>query len=87
MIAAALQKHFESDTIVQIFAGMDFVAKIYSGFFKCIRMDANAPPALQKQFQSARRLCGHGYKYGHASALKMSHAPQVPDCGRARRKQ
>ena len=31
MIADALQKHFESDSVVQIFTGMDFEAEIHSG--------------------------------------------------------
>src|SRR6266850_8134678 len=36
MIAGALQKHFQRDPIVQIFAGMDLEAQVHSRFVKCI---------------------------------------------------
>src|SRR5882672_12760795 len=50
MISGALQKHFERDTIVQIFAGMDLEAQIHSRFVKCIE---DGTPARGQLFKSS----------------------------------
>jgi len=71
MIPGALQKHFKRNPIVQIFAGMNLKAQIHSRMFKRIQ---NGTPARRQLFKavsiSPAGLCGHGYKYGQASARK-----------------
>jgi hypothetical protein len=68
MIFHALKKYLEGHAVMQVLTWMNFIAAIDARVVKRIQ---NRLPALRQLIE--RRLnqpgsCGHGYKYGEASA-------------------